>query len=482
MRRPAVLPEEAVVRPMTGPQRGFWFIQDLDPDNPSYLLTQAFDVHGPLDVTALEGALGRLVATHEALRTRFEVRDDEAVRVIQPTVPVVLQVLDLRGRADRQAAVAAELERECERPLRLDVAPLLRAVLLVVAPDEFVLTLSLHHIISDDVSLEVLWRDLGEAYTALRRGDAPPGQPNATQFSVYADWESAWLESSDCHKQVAFWQRELADAQVLRLPWAPRPDAVAWQGRTHRAWLSPGDTEAVRSFSVRHGVSPFMTLLSVFAGVVYRWTGQPDILVGVPVSLRDRPEFAEIVGALLNSLALRTRWERNPSLGEAVTAVRQTTFVAMAHAHVPFDQVVAAVPQLRAPDDNPVFQVSFSYLGGERGEQRPIQLDGATTANRWLRSRTAKFALSMDCAMDGDRLLCAAQCSDRWFDEELGVLFTDHFVRAVLFAIGNPSTPVGDWEFDDGTAVEPADPRYLAPLDAQWDLDLMEAADHEKVD
>lgn len=437
-----------VVRPATSTQTAFWLIQNLDLTSPAYLLRQVFELHGPVDHDALAQSFRLLVARHEVLRTGFVPQDDELIQVVHAEVDLDLPVEDLSTEADVPSAVSAALDRETARLFDLTTPPLLRCRLLSTGPDSHLLVLTVHHIVVDDASLSLLWRELGEAYDAFRRRAEPALAPDPPQFEAFVRWEQDWLASAQYQAALRSWKAELADATPLRLPWAARPVDAAWRGGSHRRPLPAAD--AVRELSARHAASPFMTLLAVFGGVLYRWTGESDIVVGASVSLRDRPGFARIVGPLINSVALRTTWAGDPSLDEAVVRVRNTTLDALGRAQVPFDHVVAQLPHLRVRGENPVFQVMFSYFAGGHGAQGRLRLAGLRTRAAWLRPPVSKFALSLDCVVEDQGLSCAVAWNNRWFDDERGRLFSGHFAAAVGHAVRDPAARVGEWQLDRG--------------------------------
>ncbi len=429
-------------------QRGLWFIQSLDPVSPAYLMCLAFDIFGEIDDDAMVRSVAWIVERHPVLRTAFEEDENGEPRtVVYDGIGVDFKFEDLSSRPNPDVEVEEVLRAESNRSFDLHCPPLLRGRLLTLGAARHVLVLVLHHIVGDDETLAVLLEELGIAYAAFRTGQQPCVS-EAVDYREYVKWEREWLASDDYSCQVDYWRGELGGTVPIDLPHSGRPQAQVWSGGTLRTRLSTEETAAVLDFSRKNGATPFITLLSVFGGVLHRWTAQPDVVVGTSVSLRDQARFERTVGLLVNSVALRTRWDGDPSLRIAVEQVRRATFEALERRHVSLDQAAAALPELRIADGNPVFQVAFGFLSGAGGHLRGLQLAGLRAEPRWVQTSTSKFALAVDCMVEDDRLLCVLHWGERWFDQDLAELVLRHFTEAIRFTMREPDVSVGKWVFD----------------------------------
>ncbi|MFD9698192.1 condensation domain-containing protein [Lentzea sp. NPDC059081] len=438
------LPDDCVLVPAGSAQRGLWLTQALDPASPAYLITHAFELRGELDVAALAEALDGLVARHEALRTGFLGHGEEIHQVIHDVVPPVLRV---ENAADEETALAA-IDRESGTPFDLTRPALLRVLVLRLGAGRHMLSVALHHIVVEGVSVELLWTELEVLYRAACVG-APALLPELPlQYADYAAWEHEWIAGTDYAGQLGFWREELAGAPAaIDLPAPAAGDRPSWQGGTHAVELTEAETASVLAFARDHQATPFMVLLMVFGGVLHRWSGQPDVVVGTPVTLRDRPGLEHVVGVLINSLPLRLRWQDNPTGATALDRVRETTGNALARKRVPFDHLVAALPGLRAPGRDPVMQVMFAY-GAEDGGAvavNGLRLRGLAVSRLDLRAGTAKFDLSLDCVLTGGRLRCVLEWSDQRFDREFAEIFAEHLVVALRHVVAHDGDRVGDW-------------------------------------
>ncbi|HEY3748176.1 MAG TPA: condensation domain-containing protein [Pseudonocardiaceae bacterium] len=447
------LPDDCVVVPAGSAQRGLWLTQELDPASPAYLITNAFVIDGDLDVPALAAALDELVVRHESLRTGFLSVGNEIHQVIHETVPSVLRVADVTTDED----VAAAVERENSTPFDLARPPLLRVLLLRRAARRHALVVALHHIVVEGVSIELLWADLAVLYSAAVDG-TPAGLPELPlRYADFAAWQDEWMRTDDYREQLGFWRDHLTGAPpAISMPEAAA-DGPSWQGGSHSVWLSEAGTASVAAFARRHDATSFMALLMVFSGVLHRWSAQPDVIVGTPVTLRDQPGLENVVGLLINSVPLRLTWGDDPTAADALRRVRIATAEAMAHKQVPFDHLVTALPELREPGRDPIMQVMFAYQD-ELGAETGLRLADTSIRPIPVRVRTAKFDLSLDCVIERRRLRCAFEWSDDRLDQGLVRLFADHFLLSLRHVLEHGQARVGEWPLAD----QPSTPDWLA--------------------
>jgi hypothetical protein len=328
--------------PTTYAQRRLWRLHQLDTHSPDHVLVQAHHLRGILDERALDAALQDLVARHETLRTSFTAADGVPMQVVVSGARVPLQVTDLRQEPEdarlamaHQAAVA-----ETARRFDLDRGPLLRARLLRLAPEEHVLVLAIHHIVSDELSLGVLSRELGQCYGAHLVGEAPQLAELPVQYADYAIWQHEWLSGAALSGELGYWRERLAGApSQLRLT-ADQQPASSHRGARESLTLGPALTDAVRALSRGGGATVFMTLLGGFGVLLSRYSGQLDMVVGSPVGGRTRSELEGLIGCFVNTLPLRLDLRGSPSFRELLDRVRQEVLGAYAHQEFPFERLV----------------------------------------------------------------------------------------------------------------------------------------------
>jgi amino acid adenylation domain-containing protein len=365
--------DDGAVLPLAFAQEPLWFLDQLAPGSGFYNMPSAYRLTGPLDVDALEGALTGLVARHEALRTTFPAPGGRPYQRIDPPAPVRLHVEDLTGLG---AAAEAEARRragdEALRPFDLAAGPLLRCRLLRVAPDEHVLLLTVHHIVSDGWSTTVLRRELA----ALYGGGQLPALP--VQYADYAVWQRRWLEGGVLDRHLRFWQDRLAGAPaVLEIPPdRPRPTVPSYAGGLERFAVPRELAGRLRALGRARGATLTMALLGAFDVLLARVTGATDIVVGATAAGRGRRELEDLVGLFVNPLALRADLSGDPTFDAVMDGARRAVLEAFDHQDAPFDKVVE---RLRPPRDlsrNPIIQVAFEFADHAGAPERL----GATVA------------------------------------------------------------------------------------------------------
>lgn len=365
-RRP--LPDRA---PLSFAQQRLWFLSRLDPASAAYNVPLALPFRGPLQIVALERTLNELVRRHEVLRTHFELDRGEPVQRIAAAATLTLPVIDLATQGGQSQEAARRLAaEEAARPFDLARAPLLRACLLRVAPDDHVLLLTLHHIVTDAWSMDVLAREMSTMYAAFAAGRRPSLPDLPVQYADYAAWQRGRLLDERLGAQLEYWRTRLAGAPVLELPTdRPRPPVATNRGAARRFTLPASLAGALRSLAQDEGVTLFMLLLAVFKVLLHRYSAQDNVVVGSPIAGRIRPELEPLVGFFVNSLVLRTALDGNPPFREVLQRVRETALGAFAHQELPFEKLVEALQPNRDLSRNPLFQVIFQLLRSAPGSR-----------------------------------------------------------------------------------------------------------------
>ncbi|WP_370410784.1 amino acid adenylation domain-containing protein [Streptomyces fradiae] len=377
--------------PVSGLQRGLWFLDRWNPKDPTYTTPWTYDVTGPLDLALLQRALDGVVARQEVLRTTFELGEDGPRQRVHPTLAVPLAVTDLRDLPEAVRAGRAEelmAERAAE-PFDLTTGPLLRAEAFRLADDRTTLLFVVHHIVWDGWSAELFERELTAFYAALGTC-GPTGLPELS--TRYADWAEEGRHTS-YEEHLAHWKQSLDGAPtLLELPGdRPRPAERSPRGGTEPFDLVPGTAAGVRALAEEEGVTPFTVQLAAFALLMNRWTGADDLIVGTPVTTRDRPELGDLLGYFVNLLPLRVRLAPDATFRRLLADVQDGAFDAFGYLDVPFDQLVDLLGTARDAQHPPLVQVVF---GAHAEDRTPLAL-GAATAVRGSRSNgTSKFDLT----------------------------------------------------------------------------------------
>ncbi|HEX6096257.1 MAG TPA: non-ribosomal peptide synthase/polyketide synthase [Thermoanaerobaculia bacterium] len=435
--------------PLSLAQQRLWFLDRLDrAASASYAMPAALRLLGKLDVAALQATLDGLVARHEVLRTSFAEIDGVPYQQIAPAdrgFALGHEDLSALSADEREAAVARLTVEEARAPFDLSAGPMIRGRLLRVSEAEHVLLVTQHHIITDGWSIDVMVREVGALYTAFLEGSADPLPPLELQYADYAQWQREWLQGEELTRQLGFWKEHLAGAPaLLELPLdRPRPAEQSHAGATVPVALSPELTASLRTFSQRHGVTLYMTLLSAWGVLLSRLSGQQDIVIGTPVANRQRQELESLIGFFVNMLAVRLRLDEKPSVASLLAQVKETTLAAFAHQELPFEQVVEAVQPQRSLSHSPLAQVTFTWNNLEQAtDGSTLQLPGLTLAPVPRAHETIQVDLQMLLDDAGDVVTGMLVYARDLFDRETIERWTGHFVRLLEAMAADASTDI----------------------------------------
>ncbi|HEY0607350.1 MAG TPA: amino acid adenylation domain-containing protein, partial [Herpetosiphonaceae bacterium] len=429
--------------PLSFAQQRLWLLQQLTPDDASYNIPLALQLAGHLDVAALHASLNLIVARHEVLRTTFGLRDGEPVQQIAPTLALALPLIDLSDlpAAERERQVVELARAEAQQPFDLQRGPLLRAALLRLAPDEHRLLLTLHHIAADGWSTSILIRELSAAYTAYHSGAAPalPGLP--IQYADYAVWQRGWLQGDVLDRQLSYWRQQFAGPiPVLDLPTDyPRPATIAFGGAEHTLRIDPELTAQLHALSQREGATLFMTLLTTFEVLLYRYTGQTDLVVGTPIAGRATPEVEPLIGFFVNMLALRADLSGSPPFRDLLARVRESCLAAYAHQDLPFEQLVEALQPERDLSRTPIFQILFALQNTPGAE---IALPELTATPVDVTNTTAKYDLSCALTETAGGLVCTIEYRTDLFAATTIERLAGHFQTLLGAVVRDPARPI----------------------------------------
>ncbi len=422
-------------------QQRLWFLDQLEPGSSLYNIPAAVRLRGTLDLTTLEQSFREVIRRHESLRTRFGVVNGVPVQVIDEAPEFSLPVLDLSTVAEARR-VAME---ESQRPFDLAAGPLLRAVVLRLNDQEHVLLCTMHHIISDGWSMEVLTGELTTLYEAFAAGKPSPLPELGIQYADYAHWQREWLQGDVLEQQLSYWKEQLKGAPaVLELPTDySRPAVQTFRGAHQSLSLSPELSTSLKALTQREGATLFMTLLAAFQTLLSRYSGQQDIVIGTPIAGRNRAETENLIGFFVNTLVLRTDLSGNPSFEELLRRVREVTLGAYAHQEVPFEKLVEAVQPERDMSRSPLFQVMLVLQNTPAAEV--VKLEGLQVTREGGESGTAKFDLMLSVSETSDgRLQTLWEYNTDLFRSTTIGRMMDHFEVLLNAVVHDPEQPLSE--------------------------------------
>ncbi|HHK2201400.1 TPA: pyoverdine non-ribosomal peptide synthetase PvdD, partial [Pseudomonas aeruginosa] len=418
-----------------------WFLWQLEPESAAYHIPSALRLRGRLDVDALQRSFDSLVARHETLRTRFRLEGGRSYQQVQPAVSVSIEREQFgeEGLIERIQAIVVQ-------PFDLERGPLLRVNLLQLAEDDHVLVLVQHHIVSDGWSMQVMVEELVQLYAGYSQGldVVLPALP--IQYADYALWQRSWMEAGEKERQLAYWTGLLGGEQpVLELPFdRPRPARQSHRGAQLGFELSRELVEAVRALAQREGASSFMLLLASFQALLYRYSGQADIRVGVPIANRNRVETERLIGFFVNTQVLKADLDGRMGFDELLAQARQRALEAQAHQDLPFEQLVEALQPERNASHNPLFQVLFNHQSEIRSVTPEVQLEDLRLEGLAWGGQTAQFDLTLDIQEDENGIWASFDYATDLFDASTVERLAGHWRNLLRGIVANPRQRLGE--------------------------------------
>jgi len=435
--------------PVSFTQQGQWFLWQLDAGNTAYHVGGGLGFAGPLDVAALQQAVQALAMRHDTLRTVFRSGPHGLPEQrVEPESRIAIPFVDLSGldAASRTSRYRETVHAVCRTPFDLTTGPMLRGTLLKMAEGDHQLLLTMHHIGSDAWSVEVILDELARFY-AQRVGEMPAGMDPEPEirYADFARWQRTWLESTEGERQLAHWQQRLGGSQpVLELTTdRPRAANATYSAAQYTLDVPTQLARALKQHARAQGNTLFAVLLAAFHALLFRYTGQDEIRIGVPVAGRNRPETAGVVGAFINTVVMDAHLHPRMSLAELLAQVRDTSLDAQAHQELPFERLVQALRPDRAHAGSPLFQVMFNHLGEGN---RPLRgWPGLQVRRIDLEERAAPFELileTIECEDGGIR--AAFRYAAELFEPATIERLAGHYRRVLEAFVAEPARALGE--------------------------------------
>ncbi len=430
--------------PLSFAQQRLWFLDQLNPGNPFYSIHQAMQLDFAVDRVVLSRALNEIVRRHDALRTTFRSVHGRPIQVVAPSLSIPLRVADLRDLGAEAAGRALQIATtDAQTPFDLTTGPLLRAHLMHVATNRWVLALTIHHVVCDGWSMSVLFDELSTLYDAFARNKPSPLPPLAIQYPDFAAWQRSAANLERIDEQLGYWTQQLANLPVLTMPTdRPRPAVQSFAGETRHFALPADLVAALRDLCAQSGATLFMGLLTGFAALLGRYTGQQDLPIGVPIAGRTRVELEPLIGFFVNTLVMRVDVGGEPSFREALGRVRELALQAYAHQDVPFERLVEALAPARDASRNPLVQIAFQLFGKHAGE-RMRNAEGPAPQALPVERGTAVFDLVVTTWEESSGALRGrVESSTDLFDSSTIEQILRHWQRLLAAAVAEPDRPI----------------------------------------
>jgi amino acid adenylation domain-containing protein/non-ribosomal peptide synthase protein (TIGR01720 family) len=435
--------EEGELVPSFGQER-LWFLAQLDPDDPSYVISYALRMTGALDPEALAHALAEIAHRHEVLRTTFASVDGRPVQVVHDLhLDLAREDWTAMPAASREPALWAEAVAEARKPFDLAAGPLIRTRLLTLGGDDHVLLLSLHHVVSDAWSNGVLNREIAALYRAHLEGAPAPLPALPVQYADFARWQRSFLQGEVLDRQIAYWKHELEGAPAaIELPTdRPRPPVQSHRGAQLQFSLPKELAEGLNALARREGATLFMTLLAAYSVLLHRYTGQDDLVVGSPIAGRTAPETEHLIGFFLNTLVLRARLGGAHSFHDLLARVRETCLGAYAHQDMPFERLVQELHPDPDPSRSPLFQVIFNL---QNAPYQPMSLPGLEIRRLAAGNTTVKVDLTLIMNESAGTLGGLFEYSTDLFEAATIERLLGHFTTLLGSLVAAPGKPLAE--------------------------------------
>ncbi|MBN3898050.1 MAG: amino acid adenylation domain-containing protein [Nostoc sp. NOS(2021)] len=433
---------EVYVLPLSLSQRQLWYQEIVSSGNIAYNIPIALRLVGNLQQVALEDSFREIINRHEILRTTFAQENGEPVQLIHPEQEFDLEYKIIESLLDKQAEnLKIILETESRRPFNLVKGPLMRAILYQISAQEHILLVNMHHIISDGWSLGIFVKELTEFYSAAVQGSQVSLPALPIQYGDYAEWQQNWLQAESVQQQLAYWEQALkSPLPVLDLPLDKlRPASQTFKGAVWREPLSASLTASLEVLAKAEGATFFMVALAAYQVLLFRYSGQTDIIVGSAIANRKRSEIDHLIGYFVNTLPLRGDLSGQPSFCQLLRQISQTCVEAYTHQDVPLELLVEKLKIKRDPSRSPIFQTLFALQNAPIGE---IKLPGITVTPIYIDNGGAKFDLSLMLEPAAEGWLVALEYNTDLFTPETAHQILTHYQQILIAAVSAPDVSI----------------------------------------
>jgi amino acid adenylation domain-containing protein/FkbM family methyltransferase len=426
-------------------QERLWFLHQMLPESDFYNVPVGFAISGQLDQEALRRTIEEIVRRHEILRTRFILRDTVLVQEVEENVRIEFPVVDVSGieeeaaRKQRAGRIVAEYAK---MPFDLRQAPMLRCVLVRLAERDYLLGLTMHHVVIDEWSFGILQHEMEQLYSAFREGKPSSLEELPIQYADYAAWQREWLKGEIIEEQLKYWKQQLhGSPDMIDLPTdRPRPTVKRFHGARTEIKLSDDLMDAVREMTRREGVTLYMTLLAVYEVLLLRYSGQEDFAVGTAITNRNRMEMENLIGFFLNTLVVRAELHGDPAFRELLRRVREAALGGYANQDLPFARLVEELQPSRDLGRTTLFQVMFTL----QTPLEEIRLEGITFTPMDVEVSTSKADLALFVVDRGKDATVSLNYNTDLFDAGTAELMLEHYERLLRSAVADAGQRVWD--------------------------------------
>jgi hypothetical protein len=433
--------------PLSFAQQRMWFLDQLEPDQPLFNIPCALRVNSSLDLDVLYRAVNSLVDRHESLRSNFSAANGEPVQTVTPSLQIPIQLVDLGHLSGDESELESVrlIGSEARRPFNLARDPLLRVFVVRLSHDAHFLLLNIHHIISDRWSVTILLHELSVLYGAFSEGKNSPLPDLPVQYADFAAWQREASHTGAFEGQLHYWVEHLKDAPpIIELPTdRPRPPVASLRGEIASISLPRELRQKLNALSRANGATLFMTLLAGFEILLSRYSGQEDLVIGMPIASRSHPEVEGLIGLFANTLPLRVRLTGNPHFREVLARTKSAALGAYAHQDVPFERLVEELNPERNLSYDALVQVYFIL---QNAPNEGLKLSGLELKHIETDSKTSKGDMYFSLAEHGGGIDGRLEYNTDLFDVATIERLLDHYRTLLESAVENPERHLSELE------------------------------------
>lgn len=431
--------------PLSFAQQRMWFLYQMDQQNPAYNEALAIRLTGRLNIDILQQTINAIIQRHESLRTTFPVVEGKPIQKIAPSLKIKLLVINLKDIPQEQ--IDKQIIEELQKPFDLTQSPLLRCTLFDLGYENYILVNVFHHIIIDGWSKGILFKELSHFYQGFLSNSTVSLPELTIQYADFAVWQRQWLQGEILENQLNYWKKQLTAAPpLLELPTdKTRPANPNFRGHSISFQINSELTEKLKLLSQKSGGTLFMTLLAALNTLLFRYSGQDDILIGTPTANRNRQEIEPLIGFFVNTLVLRNSLEGNPTFSALLQQARNVVLEAYANQDVPFEQVVDGLEIERSLSYNPLFQVMFAL---QNAPLNALELPDLKAQYLAVENQRIKFDLSLVLeeieTEQGSYLEGFWEYDSDLFTAERITRMVGHFQTLLKGIVANPQQTIGE--------------------------------------
>ncbi|ODP30123.1 Bacitracin synthase [Paenibacillus nuruki] len=432
--------------PASSAQKRMWFLNQLYPQHAFYNVPFLFHIIGELHINALKQSVQQIVERHEALRTTFVAQDGEVFQTINEHPVYDWKIINISHLDDSLKSITAHrlFQEEAETAFNLSEGPLLRVQLIDLGEHEYFFVLNIHHIVFDGWSMGILCKELEQLYKANKNDTICSLVPLPIQYVDYAHWQNEYIKSEEMLQQLDYWKQKLnGNLPSLQLPYDfPVPSRPAFNGAFLSFSIPDNITQAFKKLGRTYGTTPFMSFLAVYNILLYRYTGQMELVVGTPAANRNNEEVEQLIGFFVNTLAISTSLSSDMSFIEVLKEVQRETLDAYANQDIPFDMVVETVQPERKAGETPLFQILFNLI-----DDANLQFEGLTVHSLETDNKTSKFDMELTLIDHGEIMSGGVEYNTDLFKEETIMRMIGHYIHLLESVIKYPEQSIIQLEY-----------------------------------